>query len=227
MIRRDFIAGALAAIATAPAFAAPQPGARRPNIVFILADDMGYGDLAAYGSRRIATPNIDRLASGGMRFTHAYAGAPVCGPSRCALMTGQHTGHCRIRDNTALAGGKLGTKGKGKQLWRRPNLLPEDRTVAQYLQAAGYRTGLMGKWHLDGFDASATPPRFGFDEFKGWLTPLETTQGYWPAQRMHNDTLVDIPENANGRHGRYDTAMITADSIDFIERHKAQSFFLY
>src|SRR5690349_7581634 len=147
MIRREFIASTLAAIASTlatPSFAAPQPGTRRPNILFILADDMGYGDTAIYGQRRIATPNIDRLARSGMRFTQAYAGAPVCGPSRCALMTGQHTGHCRIRDNTALAGGKLGTKGKGKQLWRRPNLLPADKTVAQYLQSAGYRTGLMG-----------------------------------------------------------------------------------
>jgi arylsulfatase A-like enzyme len=229
MIRREFIASALAAIAAAStaAVAAPLPGARRPNIIFILADDMGYGDTAIYGQRRIATPNIDRLARGGMRFTQAYAGAPVCGPSRCSLMTGMHTGHARIRDNTALAGGKLGTKGKSKQLWRRPNLLPDDKTVAQYLKGAGYRTGLMGKWHLDGFDTKATPIQFGFDEFKGWLTPLETTHGYWPAQRVHGDILVDIPENANGRQGRYDTTMITDDALDFIERHKAAPFFLY
>ncbi|QBE65423.1 arylsulfatase [Pseudoduganella lutea] len=227
MIRREFIASALAAIASASALGAVQAGARRPNIIFILADDMGYGDTAVYGQRRIATPNIDRLARGGMRFTQAYAGAPVCGPSRCALMTGMHTGHARIRDNTAIAGGKLGTKGKGKQLWRRPNLLPDDRTVAQYLRDAGYRTGLMGKWHLDGFEAEATPIQFGFEEFKGWLTPLETTHGYWPAQRVHGDKLVDIPENANGKHGRYDTDMITLDALDFIERHKAGPFFLY
>lgn len=228
MIRREFILSALAALAAAPAFATPTPGARRPNIIFILADDMGYGNPSVYGSLKISTPNIDRLAREGMRFTEGYAGAPVCGPSRCALMTGQHTGHCRIRDNEALAGGKLGTKGKDKKkIWRRPNLQPSDHTVAQYLQAAGYRTGLMGKWHLDGFEANAAPTKFGFEEFKGWLTPLETTQGYWPAQRVHNDKLVDIPENANGKHGRYDTTMITEDSIDFIERHKAEPFFLY
>jgi arylsulfatase A-like enzyme len=226
MIRRDFILSALAALAAAPAIAA-QAGSRRPNIIFILADDMGYGDTSVYGQRRIATPNIDRLAKSGMRFTQAYAGAPVCGPSRCALMTGQHTGHCRIRDNTSLAAGKLGTKHGGAEKWRRPNLLPEDRTVAQYLQAAGYRTGLMGKWHLDGFEEKATPVQFGFDEFKGWLTPLETTQGYWPAQRVHGDKLIEIPENANGKHGRYDTDMITEDAIDFIERHKTDPFFLY
>ncbi|SEN09098.1 Arylsulfatase A [Duganella sp. CF517] len=227
MIRREFILGALAAIAAAPAIAAPPAGARRPNIVFILADDMGYGDAAAYGQRKIATPNIDRLAREGMLFTQGYAGAPVCGPSRCALMTGLHTGHARIRDNTAIAGGKTGTKGGGTQLWRRPNLLPEDRTVAQYLQAAGYRTGLMGKWHLDGFEANATPPKFGFDEFKGWLIQFDTTPGYWPAQRVHGDKLVDIPENANGRHGRYEPFMVTDDAIDFIERHREAPFFLY
>jgi len=228
MIRREFILGALAALAATPAFTAPtQPGARRPNIIFILADDMGYGEAAIYGQRRIATPNIDRLAREGMLFTQGYAGAPVCGPSRCSLMTGLHTGHTRIRDNTAIAGGKLGTKGGSKQLWRRPNLLPQDRTVAQYLQAAGYRTGLMGKWHLDGFDANATPPKFGFDEFKGWLIQFDTTPGYWPTQRVHGDKLVDIPENANGKHGRYEPFMVTEDSLDFIERHKDAPFFLY
>ncbi|QJD92617.1 arylsulfatase [Duganella dendranthematis] len=227
MIRREFILSALAAIAATPVFAAPLSGARRPNIIFILADDMGYGDTAIYGQRKIATPNIDRLARGGMLFTQGYAGAPVCGPSRCSLMTGLHTGHTRIRDNTSIGGGKLGTKGGSPQLWRRPNLLPEDRTVAQYLQAAGYRTGLMGKWHLDGFDANATPSKFGFDEFKGWLIQHDTTPGYWPAQRVHGDKLVDIPENANGKHGRYEPFMVTEDSLEFIERHKDAPFFLY
>jgi arylsulfatase A-like enzyme len=227
MIRREFILSALAALAATPVFAAPQPGARRPNIIFILADDMGYGDSSIYGQRKIATPNIDRLAREGMLFTQGYAGAPVCGPSRCSLMTGLHTGHTRIRDNTSIGGGKTGTKGGSPQIWRRPNLLPEDRTVAQYLQAAGYRTGLMGKWHLDGFEANATPPKFGFDEFKGWLIQFPTTPGYWPTQRVHGDKLVDIPENANGKHGRYEPFMVTEDSIDFIERHKDAPFFLY
>lgn len=227
MIRREFILSALAAIAATPVFGAPLPGTRRPNIIFILADDMGYGDTAIYGQRKIATPNIDRLARGGMLFTQGYAGAPVCGPSRCSLMTGLHTGHTRIRDNTSIGGGKLGTKGGSPQLWRRPNLLPEDRTVAQYLQAAGYRTGLMGKWHLDGFEVNATPPKFGFDEFKGWLIQHDTTPGYWPTQRVHGDQLVDISENANGKHGRYEPFMVTEDSLDFIERHKDAPFFLY
>src|SRR5262245_61930850 len=105
---------------------------RKPNIVFILADDLGYGDLGCYGQSRLATPSIDRLAKEGMRFTDAYSGATVCAPSRCALMTGLHTGHCRVRGN------------------RNPEvpLQPGDVTLAEVLQKSGYRTGLFGKWGL-------------------------------------------------------------------------------
>src|SRR5262245_44717177 len=102
--------------------------ARPPNIIFILADDLGYGDVGCYGQTKIKTPNIDRLAAEGMRFTQCYAGSTVCAPSRSALMTGQHTGHTRIRGNEAVP------------------LRPEDLTVAEVLQKAGYRTGAIGKW---------------------------------------------------------------------------------
>ena len=84
---------------------------------------------------------------------------------------------------------------------RRANLTSEDKTVAQFLQASGYKTGLMGKWHLDGYDPNAVPNNFGFGEFKGWLTGIGSTQGYWPVKRMHDGQLVDIPENAGGKHG--------------------------
>src|SRR3989304_2797674 len=116
---------ARAADATKPAAAA-----RRPNMVFILADDLGYGALGCYGQRQIQTPRIDRLAAQGIRFTQFYAGSTVCAPSRCVLMTGLHTGHCHIRGNA------------------RVNLRPEDVTVAKVLQKAGYATGLVGKWGL-------------------------------------------------------------------------------
>ncbi|MGO4517618.1 arylsulfatase [Terriglobus sp. 2YAB30_2] len=226
MTRRTLLASALGAAATAAApVLTAATTSRRPNILFILADDMGWGDPAVYGSAKIKTPNIDRLAAQGMRFTQGYAGAPVCGPSRCTLMTGLHGGHARVRDNFALAAGKVGHKGKEEI--RRASLLPEDRTVADYLRPAGYRTGLMGKWHLDGYDPEATPNRHGFEEFKGWLTQREETQGYWPAKRMRNEEEIEIPENASGRQGRYDTVMITEDSIDFITRHKDEPFFLY
>jgi arylsulfatase A-like enzyme len=222
--RRNFILTALAAAGQAipaTAWAATQP----PNVVFILADDMGYGDPGVYGQLKIKTPNIDKLAAEGMRFTQGYAGAPVCAPSRCALMTGMHTGHTRVRDNFALAAGTVGYKGKEEI--RRASLLPSDKTVADYMKAAGYHTGLMGKWHLDGYDPAAIPTRHGFDEFKGWLTQNAATQGYYPAQRYVNETLVHIPENADGKHGLYETFMVTDHSIDFIERHKVQPFFLY
>ena len=224
MTRRSFVGAAIAAASSLAAGAAPLRG-RRPNIVFILADDLGYGDVAVYGQTRIRTPNIDQLASEGVRFTQGYAGAPVCAPSRCALMTGMHTGHARVRDNFALAAGHVGHKKK--ESIRRASLTAEDRTVADYLRADGYRTGLMGKWHLDGYDPEAIPTRHGFEEFKGWLTQLEETQGYWPEKRCHNEQLIDIPENAGGKHGRYDTTMITEDSIDYIRRHQSEPFFLY
>ena len=222
--RRQFLQAAVAA-APAWAMASPAAPARKPNIIFILADDMGYADPGVYGQKKFRTPNIDRLAAEGLRFTQGYAGAPVCAPSRCTLMTGMHGGHARVRDNFALAAGHVGHKKKEEI--RRASLTPEDRTVADYLRTAGYRTGLMGKWHLDGYDPEAVPTRHGFEEFKGWLTQVETTQGYWPEKRCHNEQLIEIPENAAGKHGRYDTTMITEDSVDFIERHRAEPFFLY
>ncbi len=225
LARRTFLMGSLATAVAAQGAAAAAKGGRKPNLVFILADDMGYGDPSVYGQDKIRTPNIDRLAAEGMRFTQGYAGAPVCAPSRCALLTGLHAGHGRVRDNFALAAGIVGHKGKEE--WRRVSLLPEDHTVAQYLKSAGYHTGLMGKWHLDGYDPKAVPNNFGFDEFKGWLTQVDSTQGYWPAQRMHNAERIDIPENAGGAHGRYDTNIISDDSVDFIDRHAAEPFFLY
>ncbi len=224
LTRRSFIASAFAT-GTAFALGVDKPASRPPNIIFILADDMGYGDPSIYGQTKIRTPRIDRLAAEGARFTQGYAGAPVCAPSRCSLMTGMHVGHARVRDNFALAAGHVGHKRKEEL--RRASLTPQDRTIADYLHTAGYHTGLMGKWHLDGYDPEAIPTRHGFDEFKGWLTQIEETQGYWPEKRCHNEQLIDIPENAGGKHGRYDTTMITEDSVDFIERHRTEPFFLY
>src|SRR5690349_14709144 len=125
-------------------FSAEPP--RRPNIVFILADDLGYGDLGCYGQKLIQTPNLDRMAADGMRFTQCYAGSTVCAPSRCALMTGLHTGHCRIRGNANVP------------------LEPGDRTVAELLKSTGYATGLVGKWGLGEAGSTGVPNKKGFDE---------------------------------------------------------------
>lgn len=201
------------------------PAQKRPNIIFILADDLGYGDTSVYGQKKFRTPNIDRLAAEGLRFTQAYAGAPVCAPSRSALMTGLNTGHTRVRDNFALAGGHVGYKGTEEI--RRASLTTDDHTVAEYLQRGGYATALFGKWHLDGYDPAATPNRHGFDTFKGWLTQTGSTQGYFPLQRYDNERLIDLPENAGGKHGRYGTAITTDEAVQYISKQGAKPFFLY
>ena len=137
---------------TAAAGAGLGADVRNPNIVFILADDLGYGDLGCYGQRQIRTPNIDRLATQGMRFTDAYAGCTVCAPSRSVLMTGFHGGHTAVRSN----GGAT-------------PILPDDITVAQVLKIAGYATGGFGKWGLGDVGTTGVPSRHGFDEFLGYL----------------------------------------------------------
>jgi len=201
-----------------------QPKVKQPNIIFIIADDLGVYDLGCYGQTKIRTPNIDSLAAEGMRFTAAYGGAPICSPSRCSLMTGQHSGHATIRDNFALAAGRVGHKGD--HVVRRANLRPGEKTVATYLQAAGYTTGLVGKWHLDGYSPDAVPTEHGFEEFHGWLTQTETTQGYFPTQWYEGTQLHDIPENTSGRQVVYETDLVTDQACDFIRRHKAETFFL-
>jgi arylsulfatase A-like enzyme len=144
--RRQF----LKCLAGAPALLAQAPPP--PNIIFVMADDLGYGDLGCYGQKLIQTPNIDRLAAEGIRFTDAYAGCTVCAPSRSVLMTGKHTGHTSVRANT---GGVP--------------LLPEDVTVAEVLQKAGYTTAGFGKWGLGDVGSEGVPWKQGFDTFFGYL----------------------------------------------------------
>ncbi len=204
----------------------------RPNIIFILADDLGYGDLGCFGSRLIQTPNIDRLAQSGTVFTQAYAGSAVSSPSRCSLLTGRNTGNTTIRDNMCTTGGIQGIKltAKGDTTYvRRANLLPNDTTLATVLSAAGYRTALVNKWHVDGYDTQATPHRRGFHEFTGWTvsTVHSNSPYYYPYYRFRGDTLTHIRENADGRHSRHNTDISTDDAIAFIERNKEQPFFLY
>jgi arylsulfatase A-like enzyme len=224
--RRSFLWSTIAAASSfAVAPLAHSASRRRPNIVFILADDMGYGDTSVYGQKKFKTPHIDRLAAEGVRFTQAYAGAPVCAPSRSVLMTGLNTGHTRVRDNFALAGGKIGFKGKEEI--RRASLTDADRTVADYLAQNGYDTALFGKWHLDGYDPDAIPTRHGFQTFKGWLTQNGSTQGYYPEKRYNNTDLLEIPENSDGKRGRYGTTIVTEDAVDYIAHHTGKPFFLY
>lgn len=188
----------------------PQPSPRRPNIVLIVADDLGYGDLGCYGQAKIKTPNIDRLAAEGMRFTSFYAGSTVCAPSRCALMTGLHTGHARIRGNANVP------------------LLPEDLTVAEVLKESGYRTGLIGKWGLGDQQTTGVPEKQGFDEFIGYLNQTHAHDYYtdrlwrYDFRTAHEKTnwLVLFPENAGGKQGTYIHDVFTTAALNFIRINK-------
>ena len=142
---------------TVSASEAKSPGA---NIVFILADDLGWGELGCYGQKKIKTPNIDRLASEGVRFLRHYTGAPVCAPARCVLMTGRHLGNAEIRNN--------GDSGNGKPFPGQWPITVQAVTIAESLQKKGYATGGFGKWGLGPTDSSGSPIRQGFDRFYGY-----------------------------------------------------------
>ncbi|HJQ24572.1 MAG TPA: arylsulfatase [Blastocatellia bacterium] len=183
-----------------------KPTTPRPNIIFILADDLGYGDLGCYGQERIKTPWLDRMAGEGTRFSDCYAGCPLCAPSRCALMTGRHMGHAYIRANSASAQADI-------------PLRAEDATVAELLRAAGYRTGLIGKWHLGGTESTGSPTRKGFDYAYGF--PDDTDDDYFPRALWRNGAPVNVPP------GAYSQDLFTEDAIAFIRGAGSTPFFLY
>lgn len=203
-----------------------------PNIVFILADDLGYGDISCFGSQFVKTPNIDNLSKTGTTFTQCYAGSAISSPSRCSLLTGKNTGNTTIRDNFCKAGGIKGKKvspdGSVSYI-RRMNLLPTDTTIATVLRSAGYKTCLVNKWHLDGFNPEATPLNRGFDEFHGWLisTIFSNDPYYYPYWRFDNDKLINIEANAHDKHVMHNTDLSTEDAINFIRKNKDRPFFLY
>jgi arylsulfatase A-like enzyme len=187
--------------------------ARKPNIIFILADDLGYGDLGCYGQTKIKTPNIDKLASEGLRFTDCYAGSTVCAPSRCALMTGLHTGHNRIRGNAAgLA------------------FAPEDLTVAEVLKQAGYHTALVGKWGLGDEGSAGLPPKKGFDEFFGYLNQTHA-HDYYTDHLFHYDSKLsylngrqELAENWGGKKVLYIPDLLTQAATNVIRINKPDQF---
>jgi arylsulfatase A-like enzyme len=198
--RREFLA-------TLSAGALQAQPARRPNIIFILADDLGYGDLGCYGQKQFPTPNIDRIATEGTRFTQAYAGATVCAPSRCSLMTGLHGGHARIRGNAGVA------------------LRPEDVTVAKVLKDAGYRTGIFGKWGLGDPGSTGLPNQHGFDEWFGYLNQTQA-HSYYPDSLWNNDKQQILARNL-GVPSQYSHDMFTEKALGFVDRNKANPFYLY
>lgn len=204
-------------LASAPAALAAVTPRSRPNIVFILADDAGYGDFGCYGQKRIATPNIDRMAAEGMRFLQHYAGDSVCAPSRCSLMTGLHTGHTPIRGNKEI-------KGFGPLA-----MPPETLTVARVLQRAGYATGMTGRWHLGELASQSQPHQMGFEYFIG---PLAGSQGadpnaYFRSHLREGDRPFPLPGNAGGRRVTYDQDVLTSKAEEFIRVRREGPFFLY
>ena len=185
-----------------------------PNIVFILADDLGYGDLSCYGQQKFSTPNIDRLAQKGMLFRQHYAGCTVSAPSRSCLMTGLHTGHTPIRGNKGWA-----PEGQ----WPLP---VKSLTVAEMLKAKGYITGAYGKWGLGYIDTEGDPNSQGFDEFYGYNCQ-SLAHNYYPDHLWHNHEKILIHENDSSKTGAYSADLIHKEALRFIEKNKEKPFFLF
>jgi len=245
--RREFVktaAAATAAAALAGCGRADSGRRRQPNVILIVADDLGYGELGSYGQTKIRTPALDRMAEEGLRFTQHYSGSPVCAPSRCALLTGLHTGHAYIRGND-----EMGFRG---DVWRDLSLegqrpIPEGTTtIGTVLQQAGYRTGAMGKWGLGGPGSTGAPNRQGFDHFYGYLCQ-RMAHNYYPPWLWRNDEkdVLDneyfhphqgLPENADpddpaayaGFTGiEYSHDLIVEEALGFIRDNRDRPFFLY
>lgn len=208
---------ALSAALAASACVAPtaERAPRRPNLVLIVADDLGYGELGCYGQTKIRTPRIDQLAAEGARFTQFYAGAPVCAPSRCVLLTGVHSGHSAVRDNFEI-------KPEGQMA-----LPAEEVTLAERLRAIGYRTGAFGKWGLGAPGSEGAPNAQGFDEFFGYLCQREA-HNFYPDHLWRNAARVELEGNSRGLSGaQYSHDLIVDAALEFVREHADEPFFLY
>lgn len=190
-------------------------GPRQPNLIFILADDLGYAELGCYGQKKIRTPHLDRLAAEGIRFTQFYSGNAVCAPSRCVLMTGLHSGHASIRNNSEV-------KPEGQQP------IPADTvTMAKLLRAKGYATGAIGKWGLGPPDSSGDPLKQGFEFFYGYNCQRHA-HNHYPTYLRKNDQRIPLEGNNGGPTGKqFSHDLLEAEAIDFLQRHKDRPFFLY
>ena len=248
--RRDFVkvagtAAAAAALSELPGAEALAQSRRKPNIIFIMADDLGWGELGCYGQKKIRTPFIDRIAAEGMRFTDAYSGSPVCAPSRCVLLTGYHTGHAYIRDNDEYNI----THG---DIWHDLSLegqrpIPSGTiTAGTVLQKAGYRTAAMGKWGLGGPNTTGVPNKQGFDHFFGYLcqriahnyyppylwrneekVPLKNAY-FHPHQKLPADADPNDPTSYAQYSGQeYSHDLLVTEALQFVRDNQSRPFFLY
>jgi arylsulfatase A-like enzyme len=248
MDRRDFLK-VLGLGSAALAFPTGQIGCKKnqppPNIIYILADDLGYGELGSYGQKKIKTPNIDRLAAQGMRFTQHYSGSPVCAPSRCVLLTGKHTGHATIRDNDEMP--ERGDVWHDPALEGNRPLPPGTTTVGTILQKSGYTTGAVGKWGLGGPANSGEPNKQGFDFWYGHLCQrlahnyypthlwkngekdfLEGNEYFFPHQRFPEDKdPLDEASYDEYKGKTYAMDRMAQEALNFIAQNKDKPFFLY
>ena len=221
-----------------------------PNIIYILADDLGYAELGCYGQEKIETPNLDELAANGMRFTQHYAGAPVCAPSRCVLMTGLHTGHAQIRGNDEWR--ERGDVWNFEAMAKDPNLEGQRPiregtvTVGRLLQGAGYRTGIVGKWGLGGPLTVGIPNRQGFDFFYGYNCQRQA-HTFFPVHLWKDTTKVlldnklvpprtGLPDDADPYDPEayadfwlkdYASELMQKELIHFIRENRDRPFFMY
>ncbi|OQP66767.1 arylsulfatase [Niastella populi] len=187
----------------------------RPNIIFILADDLGYGDLGCYGQQLIKTPNIDAMAKQGLRFTQFYAGTAVCAPSRSSLLTGQHTGHTPVRGNKSV-------EPEGQ--WPIPD---SAITIAEVLKKGGYTTADFGKWGLGPVASTGDPVKQGFDHFFGYNCQSKA-HNYYPDHLWENNTRIDFASNTPQQFTEYSADLIQKKALSFIEQQqKDKPFFLY
>lgn len=182
------------------------------NVIYILADDLGYGDLSCYGQQKFQTPNIDRMASEGMLFTQHYAGCTVSAPSRASLMTGLHTGHTQIRGNREV-------KPEGQEPMAEGTF-----TLGKLMQKAGYTTGIFGKWGLGNPGSVSVPDAMGFDEFYGYNCQ-RLAHSYYPLHLWHNNEKVLFPENDNQERAAYSQDIIHEQALQFIKNNKDRPFF--
>lgn len=189
------------------------PGKEVPmNVIYILADDLGYGDIGCYGQQKIKTPNIDRMAQEGMLFTQHYAGCTVSAPSRCSLMTGLHTGHSQIRGNMEI-------KPEGQQ-----PMAADTYTLGKLMKSAGYTTGIFGKWGLGYPGSSSVPSNMGFDEFFGYNCQRQA-HSYYPDHLWHNNDTVFLHENDNEGRLVYSQDLIHEQALKFIRDNQDKPFY--
>ena len=208
MTRFTFLCVLVSCFALSGILYAATPG--KPNIVFILADDLGYGDLGCYGQQKIKTPSVDALAKEGIRFTRHYAGNNVCAPSRAVLMTGMHPGHCVIRNNAEV-------QPEGQ----RP--MPEGTvTLVGELKKRGYVSGAFGKWGLGSPDSSSTPLKTGFDRFYGYNCQREA-HSYYPQFLWDDDRKIVVNENPVPGHAKLDDDADPDDPKSY-EKFKGENY---